>query len=75
MNSDELREKAIELMGRALDDLNRNTILGDSSVDLLVQAIDTILDLILDLILENGFELPTDVQGFIREGKPLEPLQ
>jgi hypothetical protein len=71
MNSDELREKAIELMGRALDDLNRNTILGDSSVDLLVQAIDTILD----LILENGFELPTDVQGFIREGKPLEPLQ
>ncbi len=71
MNSDELRDKAIGLMERALDDLNQNTVLDDSCVDILVQTIDTILD----MILANGFALPTDVQGFIRGGKPLEPLQ
>lgn len=70
MDSNELREKAIDLMGRALDELNRDKVLDDSSRDILVECIDTILD----LILENGFELPVDVQGFIRGGKPLEPL-
>jgi hypothetical protein len=71
MNSNELREKAVELMGRALDDVSQDKVLDDPSLEMLVERIDEIML----LILANGFKLPTDVRGFIWDGKPLTPLQ
>ena len=71
MTSAETRQKAIELMKQALDNLNRENFSNDVRADILLDTVDTIMAMISD----NGFELPMDVKGFIRDGKPLTPMQ